>query len=133
MERKFLSQLRSRYEKEVKAMGNLKNYIIKKLGGYTAEEYKSTASVRPPKIHEITRLELVDVKAETEISRVDYEHMDEELSARLVKVRLMQQLEKEVEPFVRFVIWKPGPFNGFIAEAKLQVLRPRSGGVGNDD
>lgn len=113
-------------------MGNLKNYIIKKLGGYTVEEYKSATSIRAQKIHEIARLELVDVKAETEISRVDYEHMDEELSARLVKARLMQQLEKEVEPFVRFVLWKPGPFNGFIAEAKLQVLRPRRE-AGNDD
>lgn len=112
-------------------MGKLKDYIIKKLGGYTADEYKSATSVRAPNIHEITRLELVDVKAETEISRGDYEQMDEELSARLVKARLMQQLEKEVEPFVKFVLWKPGPFNGFIAEAKLQVLRPRREAEGN--
>lgn len=66
-------------------MGKLKAYIIKKLGGYTAEEYKSATSIRAPKIHEITRMELVDVKAETEISRVDYEHMDEELS-RIPKI-----------------------------------------------
>lgn len=30
-------------------MGNLKNYIIKKLGGYTAEEYKNAAGIRAMK------------------------------------------------------------------------------------
>lgn len=105
-------------------MGNLKNYIIKKLGGYTAEEYKNATSIRAPKIHEITRLDLVEVKAETAISRVD-EYMETEFGEMFLKDRLMQQLTKEIEPFVQFTFWEPGPLDGFIAEAKLQVLRPR--------
>lgn len=128
MGRKFLPQLRSRYEKEVKAMGNLKNYIIKKLGGYTAEEYRSAANIRMPKIRKITHLDLVDVKAETAISRVDVEYMETEFGEMFLRDRLMQQLTKEIEPFVQFTFWEPGPFDGFIAEAKLRVLRPKENG-----
>lgn len=113
-------------------MGNLKNYIIKKLGGYTAEEYKNAASVRAPKIHEITHLDLVDVKAETIISRADAECMKAEFGEMLLKDRLTRQLVKEIGPFVQFTLWEPGPFNGFIAEAKLRVLRPRRE-AGDDD
>ena len=109
-------------------MGKLKDYIIKKLGGYTAEEYKSAASVRAPKIQEITRLDLVDVKAETAISRVDAELMDKEFAEMLMKANLLQQITKEIEPFVQLTLWYPGSFDGFIAEAKLQVLRPKENG-----
>lgn len=112
-------------------MGNLKNYIIKKLGGYTAEEYKNATSVRAPKIHEITHLDLVDVKASTAISRVDVECTQKELSETLLKARLLEQLAKEIKPFVQFTLWEPGPFNGFVAEAKLRVLRPRREAEGN--
>lgn len=113
-------------------MGNLKNYIIKKLGGYTAEEYKSATSVRPPKIHEITHLDLVDVEASTAISRVDAEHMDKEFAEMRMKANLLQQITKEIEPFTQFTLWYPGPFDGFIAEAKLRVLRPRREAGGDD-
>lgn len=113
-------------------MGKLKDYIIKKLGGYTAKEYKSVADIGTPKIWENTRLDLVDIKAETAISRFDAKHMDKEFSEMLIKAGLMQQITKEIEPFVQFTFWNPGTLDGFIAEAKLQVLRPRREAGDND-
>lgn len=107
-------------------MGNLKNYIIKKLGGYTAEEYKSATSIRAPKIHEITHLDLVDVKAEMKISRFDLTHIEPEISERILRTNLMQKLMDEVEPLVQLTLWEPEPGESiYTAEAALRVLRPR--------
>lgn len=105
-----------------------KNYIIKKLGGYTAEEYKSATSIRAPKIREITRLDLVSVKAKTTMTQAEAQNLSQEIIKKLLKERLKRQIEKEAEPFVQFVLWKPVADGvDFVAEAELHVLRPREG------
>lgn len=106
-------------------MGKLKDYIIKKMGGYTAKEYEGVANIRLPEPREITRLDLVYVKSRMQVTRIDVERMGASTYERLLKVELIQRLMSEVEPIVKFTIREQTPGRGiYNAEAELQVVRP---------
>lgn len=106
-------------------MGKLKNYIIKKLGGYTLKEYEGVANIQRPKLGDISRMELVYVKAKAQVDRLDIERIGASTCERLLKVDLVQKLMCEIEPIVQFTIWEPKPGEtGYTAVAELQVARP---------
>lgn len=111
-------------------MGKIKDAIIKKMGGYTEAEWFRCVSVQERLFRNTKALDLCTMRATMRMDRFEWEHFDNMTRERIVKSQIKRILVDQLDPFVEYTVRElEPPYNCMIVMAKLQAMRPETGGM----
>lgn len=109
---------------------NIKNFIIKKLGGYTEEDWDNFLKTRPLMPKFVTNLDLSTLRTRISFTKEEWDFLSSPEREDMLKATLLREISKHLDPFIQFTIYKsPVEESNTDVIAILQALRPKDGGV----
>ena len=113
-------------------MGEIKDGIIKILGGYTQTEWNNALLL--PRHWPVRALwsELVERSTTVRIKAKQWANISQEERKDIIKSEVIRDLIKDVDQDICYTVQRPGPetnYEEITVIARLRVLRPPEGGM----
>lgn len=114
---------------KIKSLSKVKNAVIKKLGGYTAQDMFEERMIvyHNPKI--VTEFQLAEINAKLKYTNLELHFMPEDKRERWIKDELFRRIAQQIGPYIEYAVGTPNPptYEIVTAKARLRVMQPENG------